>query len=59
MPTYVVKVECEYYVEVEADSESQALENAVEADYSLGSLQNFNYSIDEVIRDEEEEEEDD
>lgn len=59
MPTYVVKVECEYYVEVEADSESQALESAVEADYSLGSLQNFNYSIDEVIRDEEEEEEDD
>jgi len=45
---YVVKVECEYYVWVEANSEEEALELAVDANYSVGDLQNFQYSIDAV-----------
>ena len=55
MGWYTVKVNCEYYVEVDAESEDEALDLAVEADYSISDLQNFYYEIDEYPKDEEDE----
>ena len=46
MKTYSVKVTCEYYVEVEAESKDEALAKAIDADYELCDLQNFDYTID-------------
>lgn len=43
---YKVKVTCEYYVDVEAETEEEALENAVDAPYEIYHLQNFEYEID-------------
>lgn len=56
MKRFIIKVECEYYVEVEAETAEAALENAVAADYDVGDLQNFYYSVDssEDIEDNEE-----
>jgi hypothetical protein len=43
--TYKVKVTCEYYVDVEAHDDDEALELAIEADYNLSDLQNFDYEV--------------
>ena len=43
MKTYSVKVTCEYYVEVEAESKDEALAKAIDADYEICDLQNFEY----------------
>ena len=43
--TYSVKVTCEYYVIVEADSEEDALKKATEEEYDISDLQNFYYEI--------------
>lgn len=40
-----VRVTCEYSVEVEAESEEPALEIAVDADYEIYHLHNFEYEI--------------
>ena len=46
MRTYTVKVTCEYYVEVDAESEAEAVKIAHAADYDVCDLQNFEYKID-------------
>ena len=48
MKTYTVRVTCEYYVDVNAESEDEALELAIDADYELNDLQDFDYTIDLV-----------
>lgn len=53
---YTVKVTCEYYVDVEADSDDEALKKAVSADYNASDLQNFEYEISEEYTERDEEE---
>jgi hypothetical protein len=48
MKKYTIKVTCEYYVDVEAENEEQACDLAIEEEYDLGDLQNFNYYVDSV-----------
>ena len=48
MKTYTVKVTCEYYVDVNAESESGALELAIDADYEICDLQNFEYEVESI-----------
>lgn len=45
MKTYEVKVTCEYYVDVVAETTEEALELAVDEEYQLGDLQNFQYEV--------------
>jgi len=45
MKRYEVKVTCEYYVAVVADSPGHALELAVEEEFSISDLQQFEYNI--------------
>ena len=45
MKTFKIKVTCEYYVDVEAENKDEALEKAIDADYELCDLQNFEYEI--------------
>lgn len=45
MKIYEIKVTCEYYVNVEADSDDEALELAIDEEYDLSDLQNFYYEI--------------
>ena len=45
MKIYEVKVTSEYYVEVEAETEEEALELAVDEEYQLSDLQNFQYEV--------------
>lgn len=60
---YTVKVTCEYYVVVEAENESEAIDEAISANYEISDLQNFDYFIEYIDEDcdfdEEEDEEDD
>jgi len=56
MKTYRIKVTCEYYVDVNAETKAEALEIAIDADYELCDLQNFEYETDSVSKYEPEEE---
>ena len=51
--SYTVKVTCEYYVDVEATNEDEALDKAVEANYEICDLQNFSYEVESSTEDEE------
>lgn len=42
---YCVKVNCYYYVDVEAENEEHALECAVDENYGIEDLQGFEYEI--------------
>lgn len=58
MKTYEIKVNCEYYVEVEAESKDEALELAIEAEYELHDLQHFEYTVVSESKDYEADEDD-
>ena len=58
MKKYRVRVTCEYEVNVNAESEEEALELAEDADYEIYWLNNFDYEIEDSreIEDDEDEE---
>ena len=45
MKEYTIRVTCEYDVVVEAETEEEALDLAVEEEYEIWQLNNFEYEV--------------
>jgi len=45
---YNVKITCEYYVDIIAETEGEALNNAIGIEYDSSDFQNFKYEISNV-----------